>query len=154
MSTEVCGGGRCASVPSSCWGALGTPGSCSGDSAGGVVSLRCSAMRLCSVTFNTKGLLLRKGECTRWWVTGLMERCTGRLVGPGAAVAALGVSAGGTFSLRSRSELASFTGERLDRKALACSAASMAFFLAAFFSSCWSRRLSFLGFGRVGGGDA
>lgn len=71
---------------------------------------------------------------------------------PGAT--ALGVSAGGTFSLCSRSELASFTGERLDRKDLACSAASMAFFLAAFFSSCWSRRLSFLGFGRVGGGDA
>ncbi|XP_009461223.1 PREDICTED: troponin T, fast skeletal muscle [Nipponia nippon] len=82
-----------------------------------VVSLRCSAMRLCSVTFNVKGLLFRKGEGTRW-VMGLTER----------------------------SGLASFTGERLDRKDLACSEARMAFFLAAFFSSFWSRKLSFPGF--------
>nr|XP_013813226.1 PREDICTED: troponin T, fast skeletal muscle [Apteryx mantelli mantelli] len=46
-----------------------------------------------------------------------------------------------------RSGLASFTGERLDRKDLACSDASTAFFLAAFFRSLWSRRLSFPGFG-------
>lgn len=73
-----------------------------------------------------------------------------RLVQAGAE--ASGVSVGGRLSC-SRSELASFTGERLDRKDLDCSAASRAFFLAAFFSSCWSRRLSLRGFGSVGGGE-
>lgn len=118
--------------------------------AGEVVSLRCSAMRLCSVTFSVKGLLFRKGEGTLW-VMGLTERQVGRLAEGGAVV--LGVSAVGVLSLCSRSGLASFTGERLDRKDLACSETRMAFFLAAFFSSRWSRRLSFPGFGRVGGGE-
>lgn len=138
------------SLPSGCCGVSGAPGLCSMGMAGEVVMLRCSAMRLCSVTFSVKGLLFRKGEGTRW-VMGLMERWIGRLVVGGAGVS--GVSAGGVLSLCSRSELASFTGERLDRKDLACSEVKMAFFLAAFFSSRWSRRLSFPGFGRVGGGE-
>jgi len=143
------GEGRWVSVPSGCCGVSGAPGLCSMGMAEEVVSLRCSAMRLCSVTFSVKGLLFRKGEGTRW-VTGLTERWVGGLVEGGAVVS--GVSAGGALSLCSRSELASFTGERLDRKDLACSEPRTAFFLAAFFSSRWSRRLSFPGFGRVGGG--
>lgn len=152
MSIEgFSGAGRWASGPPGCCGVWGAPGLCGGGSAGGVVNLRCSAMRLCSVTFRAKGLPLRIGEGARCWVTGLTERWPVRLAHAGAA--ALGVSVGGRLSLCSRSELASFTGERLDRKDLACSAASTAFFLAAFFSSCWSLRLSLRGFGSVGGGE-
>lgn len=112
---------------------------------GEAVSWRCWAVHLCSVTFSVGGLSLWEGEGTLWEME-VAERW--EMEGASAS----GGSAGGRLSSCSRSELASFTGERLDLKDLVCSKAKAAFFLAAFFSRRWSLRLSFPGFGRVGGG--
>lgn len=138
-------------MPSGCCGASGAPGLCSRGMAEEAVSLTCSAMRRCSVTFSVKGFPLRNGERARCW-TGLMESWAGG--GAQGAAVGSGRSAGpAALSAHSWSGLASLTGDRLERKDLPCSEARMAFFLAAFFSSRCSLRLSFPGFGRVGGGE-
>lgn len=111
-------------------------------------SLRCSERLLCSETVNVKGFPLRKGDET-WWTTGLMEKRGGRWM-----VRCVVVSAGFSGEERSKSGLASLTGERLDRNDVACCAVNVAFFFAAFFKSLCSLRLSFPGFGRMGGGGA